>query len=169
MKTIKGLLLIVILLSCSEDKKEFVLGPSSDEYRNITEELSANEFENIKVFILQNGDKQTFCNMFNHNPNYSFSGFEVYLNPEVGQLNINCDPAISDFNEIVIQDLDSDPPYYHIRIVKQGHIKNEKIFVPEGMQERNVYLLKYYNYNLDSMEASVRTYINLLRIEMNRR
>ena len=80
--------------------------------------LSSENFRRIKRFVLQAGDRQTYCNRYNHNPHYSFGeGFEVYLNPDVGQRNINCDPARSDFDEIVIQ---IQPPrgvtlYYHLK------------------------------------------------------
>ena len=96
-------------------------------------------------------------------------GFETYLNPEIGQGNINCDPEISDFNEIVIRDQDADPQYYHILIVRQGDLENKEIFftVPEGMKEEKVYLLKYYEYDLDLMESKIYEYIEQIKNEID--
>ena len=64
-------------------------------------------FRAIERFILSNGDRQTYCNMYNNNPHYALGdSLHVYLNPSVGveQHNINCDPTKSDFNQIVVQD-----------------------------------------------------------------
>lgn len=66
----------------------------------------------IKEFILEKGDRQTYCNMFNNNPHYSFDGVDAYLNPSPSgpenhpQYNIDCDPAPSDFNILVLKTAD---------------------------------------------------------------
>ena len=57
--------------------------------------------------------------MYNNNPHYTFKEFNVYLNPEVGQFNINCDPNLSDFNEIVIKTYKSDYPYCYVEILDE--------------------------------------------------
>jgi len=49
-------------------------------------------FDLIKTFVLTNGDKETYSNMYNNNPHYSFDGLEAYLNPEIGQGNITAKP-----------------------------------------------------------------------------
>ena len=67
-------------------------------------ELTAANFQRIKSFILRHGDRQTYCNMYNRNPHYDFGAFQVYLDPDVGQQNINCDPELSDFSTLVVQD-----------------------------------------------------------------
>lgn len=74
--------------------------------------LTRQNFEAIKRFILAQGDRFTYCNMYNHNPRYQFGGFEAFLTPEIGQGNINCDPARSDFNEIVIRDWSTEEVYF---------------------------------------------------------
>jgi hypothetical protein len=169
MKNILGFILIIILGCCSDNNRDDKINNNSDEYRDITKNFSIQEFEAIKNFILENGDRQTYCNMYNNNPHYSFEGFEVYLNPEIGQGNINCDPEISDFNEIVIKDQNADPQYYYILIVRQGDLENKEIFfsVPAGMKEEKVYLLKYYEYDLDLMESKIYVYIELINNEIN--
>jgi len=133
---------------------------TSDDFLDITNMMSYNDFENIKNYILSKGDRETFCNMYNDNPHYSFTGFEAYLNPEIGQLNINCDPELSDFNEIVIRDQSSDPQYFHLLIVHIGDLDNEQITRnTSGLIEGKVYLLKYYEYDLGLMAEKVRLYI----------
>jgi len=137
---------------------------TSEEFLDITHLINYNDFESIKTYILSNGDRQTYCNMYNNNPHYSFTGFETYLNPEIGQLNINCEPEISDFNEIVIRDQSSDPQYFYLHIVRSGDLKNEQIFRNvTSMIEGKVYLLKYYDYDLELMDEKVSSYINKMR------
>lgn len=79
--------------------------------------LSRANFETIKVFVLERGDRLTYSNMYNSNPHYRFDGFDVYLNPEAGQRNINCDPALSDFDEIVIHEQKVGGEYFRVKRV----------------------------------------------------
>jgi hypothetical protein len=73
------------------------------------------EFRAIRDFILRQGDRRTYCNMYNRNPHYSFDGFEAYLNPDVGQRNINCEPELSGFDQLVIQDWSTSTIYFSAR------------------------------------------------------
>ena len=57
----------------------------------------------IKEFILKNGFRSTYCNMYNNNPAFHGKNFHFYLNPDNGQKNINCDPDKSDFNTLVMR------------------------------------------------------------------
>jgi hypothetical protein len=137
---------------------------TSDNFIDIIHMLNYNDFEKIKNFILENGDREGYSNMYNNNPHYSFDSFETYLNPEIGQLNINCDPAISDFNEIVIRDLGSDPQYFYLLIVHIGDLEKEQITGNiSGLIEGKVYLLKYYKYDLDKMSEKVKIYIDEMK------
>jgi hypothetical protein len=68
--------------------------------------------DTIKAFILQQGLRETYCNMYNNNPTYRTSNFAFYLNPDSGQANINCDPAKSDFNNLTIRSIQSDRNQY---------------------------------------------------------
>ncbi len=135
---------------------------SSTEYRDITDYFSMQKFENIKTFILENGDRQTYCVMYGNNPHYSFSGFEAYLNPEIGQKNIGCDPTISDFNQIVIKDVSASPQYYCFQIVRKGDTGKESIHIVDGMNEERVYLPNSYNNDMDSMESNVKKYLAII-------
>ncbi len=161
MKNIYILFIMMILFSCTDKD----ITSSSDMYRNIRDMISIQDFEDIKAYILTNGDRQTYCNIYNESPHYSFSGFETYLNPEIGQKNINCDTSISDFNEIVIRDQSSIPKYYYILVVRNGDLDNEKIDLSpyDGVCEGNIYLLKNDDYNLDSMKNNIVKYINVLK------
>lgn len=57
----------------------------------------------IQQFILKQGKTQTYCNMYNNNPAYPVGKYHFYLNPDTDQGNINCDPKLSDFHTLVIQ------------------------------------------------------------------
>lgn len=65
--------------------------------------LSRENLLKVKQFILQGGQRETYCNMYNDNPAYHTTNFRFYLNPDSGQQNINCDPAKSDFNNLTIR------------------------------------------------------------------
>ncbi len=80
--------------------------------------LTAANFQLLKLFILRHGDRQTYCNKYNQNPHYDFGGFHVFLEPDVGQQNINCDPDLSDFDTLVVQDWAAADIY--VRWVVQG-------------------------------------------------
>jgi hypothetical protein len=58
-------------------------------------------FKQIKEYILVYGDRQTYCNRYNNNPHIALKDMDIYLNPDDFH-NINCNPKLSDFNEIVI-------------------------------------------------------------------
>ncbi len=133
---------------------------AQDDFLDITYLISYHDFEKIKAYILSKGDRQTYCNKYNNNPHYSFPGFEAYLNPEIGQRNINCDPALSDFNEMVISDRRSDLPYFHLLMVRMGDLENERVARNvAGTMEGKIYLLRYHDNDLAGMAEKVKPYI----------
>lgn len=137
--------------------------PITNEYRDITLKLSVHDFENIKNHILRYGDTKTYCTIYSNNPHYTFDYLEVYLNPEIGQFNVNCNPEISDFNEIVIRDQNSDPQYYILLIIRQGDLAKSEIADSNlELKEEKIYLLNYYEYNFDTMEVNVSRHIDLI-------
>ena len=166
MKQIISFLIVLNFCYCNNSVEESSNDSSTKEFIDITNQLSFQDFENIKNFILAFGDKQTYRNYDNNNPHYSFEGFECYLNSEIGQENINNDPLISDFNQITIQDLGKLFNYYDIQIVREGDIDNSKIKVIDGMKEGNVYLLKYYDNDLNIMKDSLNKYIEVIQNEI---
>lgn len=75
------------------------IGQEGDDEKVVTR----SNFLKIKQFILKNGRRETYCNMYNRNPAFHTKGFQFYLNPDTGQRNMNCDPAKSDFNALTIR------------------------------------------------------------------
>lgn len=76
--------------------------------------LATQNFLRIKQFILTKGDRQTYCNKYNNNPHYGFSTMDIYLNPDTGQQNINCDLKLSDFNGMIVRTRDF--TYYSVNM-----------------------------------------------------
>jgi hypothetical protein len=56
----------------------------------------------IEEFILQQGKRETYCNMYNNNPTYHTTNYHFYLNPDTRQRNRNCDPTKSGFQNLTI-------------------------------------------------------------------
>lgn len=161
MRVIFGLLFISILVSCDNKENE----PLSNDFRDITNQLSIQDFEKIKMLILDSGIYEPFCNMYEKQPVYSFGKFSATLLPEVGQLNITCDPQISDFNKLVIYDSDLQSRYIHFLIIRQGDKNKANIEIPDyaGLKENKVYLIRYYDYNLDEMFDKSLYYITQMK------
>jgi uncharacterized protein (DUF2141 family) len=57
----------------------------------------------IQQFILKQGKRQTYCNMYNNNPAYQMKNYQFFLNPDDGQGDINCDPKKCTFHTLVIR------------------------------------------------------------------
>ena len=165
---VSSMLFLVNLVAVSVNFTAPQSDTSSTDYRDITNNFSIQEFEDITNFILKNGDRQTYCGIYGNNPHYSFDGFDAYLNPEIGQRNVGCDPEISGFNEITLRDLSDKQRYYHIRIARKGDSENEWIYIPKGMTEEKVYIYRYNNSdNLDAMANSVLSYLTIIKKEMS--
>lgn len=159
--TVKILILILLagIIGCENEDPLL----NSDEARDITSYLSYQEFEQVRTYLIEEGDKETYCSMYNDNPHCSINDFDIFLNPEIGQGNINCDPDLSDFNQITIRDWETDQQYYTIQIVRSGDIENENISVIEGMREKKIYLLKRHDYNLEEAVTILPEYIEAMK------
>ena len=145
--------------STGNDKKN-----SSNEYRDITKVFSEQDFEDVKNFILKNGNQQTYSNLYNNNPHFSFEEFNVYLNPEIGQSNMDCDTSLSDFNQLVIQDLESNPGYYYILLVREGDLQDDNITPFElDLEEKHVYVMGDDDYPLDVIENNATKYLKKIK------
>ncbi len=171
MKTFGTIVISFFVINCiavtsNIDIKLYLADSLNIEFLDITDSLSMYEFDSIKRFILNNGDKEDFSVMYSNNPHYSFNGFEAYLNPEIGQGNSNCDPELSDFNEIVLRDLDALPQYYYIHIVRSGDLNNNNIFTYEGMEEDKVYLLNLYNEDINLLENNLYKLLEIIKKEI---
>ena len=87
--------------------------------RDISEILSVLDFERIVQFILDNGGRKTYSNMYNHNPHYRLENFDIYLNPISQWLNWTEEHLsflVSDYDVIVIHDRNNSPAYYSIKL-----------------------------------------------------
>jgi hypothetical protein len=69
-----------------------------------TEEKTITRENLIKIqqFILSQGRRETYCNMYNNNPAYETKNYRFYLNPDTGQGNANCDLKKSGFHNLTI-------------------------------------------------------------------
>lgn len=85
--------------------------------------LTKDNLLKVKQFILKNGQRETYCNMYNDNPAYRTKQFLFYLDPDTGQLNGNCDPAKSDFNTLTIRSANGGKNQYRkVEFIDQHYI-----------------------------------------------
>lgn len=167
MKQVISFTLSIILLNCSSTKN--IIDKNLDEqmnFTNITNQIDANEFEKIKKFILNNGDKMTYRNFDNNNPHYKFENCDIFLGSDIGQKNINNDPQISDFNQLTIADWNSDIKYYELIIVRKGSLKENKAWIKKGMEDNQVYLLDNYDKGLKLMKKQLQDYLKQINKEI---
>ena len=103
--------------------------------------LTDKKFLDIIEFILKNGGRQTYCNMYNNSPYYRFAEFSIYLNPINQSINWTKDELstkISDYHEVVIYDSNADVQYYHLRL------NGNMVLLDSGKQkDKSVFLLQY--------------------------
>ena len=79
--------------------------------------------DTIKDFILKQGFRETYCNMYGNNPAYTTANYAFYLNPDTGQENINCDLNKSDFNSLTIRSIQGGRNQYrNIEFVKEVYV-----------------------------------------------
>jgi hypothetical protein len=95
--------LILILVSGCSGSHESTPSQDAEAPQQVDGVLTAAAFNRIKDYILAHGDRQTYCNIFNNNPHLALGNMDIYLNPDTGQHNINCDPKLSGFNHMVIR------------------------------------------------------------------
>lgn len=155
--SIKHLLLSFILITFSDLSAQKMNSKTQNQFLKITNQFSVEDFEQVKNFILKEGNQKTYRNFDNNNPYYDFKKFEVYLASDMGQQNINNDPKISDFNTLTLKD---DNQYYEIIIVRTGYIKAKKKGIVNGMQENEVYLTDYGRNDLDKIPNQLIIYFN---------
>lgn len=137
-------------------------------YEDVSNLVSYNEFEQIKNFILEKGDKKTYRNFDGDNPHYKFGNFDVFLGADIGQRNITNDPDISDFNQLTIMDWKSEFTYTKVIIVREGDIKNNKQWILEGMEEGKVYLVHVHNGEINILKNNLSKYLEKIREEISK-
>ena len=132
-------------------------------FLTITNQFSVEDFEQVKNFILKEGNQKTYRNFDNNNPYYDFKKFAAYLASDIGQQNINNDPKLSDFNTLTLKD---DDQYYEIIIVRTEDIKAKKKGIVNGMKENEVYLTDYGRNGLDKIPNQLIMYFDdMLKVE----
>lgn len=129
------------------------------DFEDISDLISMMEFEQIKNFVLKNGNRQFYRNIDSNNPHYKFEGFDVFLGADIGSRNINNDPDISDFNDLTIMTMNSSVIYYNLIIVREGDLKNNKAWILDGMKENKVYLVSTYNKEMEVMKKNLPKYL----------
>ncbi len=163
MKNLLLLILILFLSSC-EDNGQNSISTNANEAIDITDSFSCMDFELVNYFILKNGDNQSISSLYGCTLYYAFPQFEVYLYPESPQ-NSNCEPIISDFNQLVIRDQDNDPQYFHIQIIRKGDLKNKEVFytVPDWAVEERVFLINPYDEDIEDLKNGVMNYLTTIK------
>ena len=124
----------------------------------ISNKIDLKKFETIKKFILEKGDKKTYRNFDNNNPHYNLDDYEVYLGSDIGQRNINNDPKVSDFNELVIHYKGEVPVNLRLVAVRNGNIRSNKQWLSKSMKEGNVYVQKIKNISVKETEDYIESF-----------
>ncbi|QXP58452.1 hypothetical protein [Olleya sp. HaHaR_3_96] len=124
-------------------------------FTNVSDVISFEEFEQIKAFILKNGDKMIFRNFDNNNPHYKYVNCDVFLGADIGQRNINNDPDISDFNQLTIKNRKANIKQYELIIVRKGDLNAEKQWIKKGMEEEQIYLVDDYDKGLELLKNNL--------------
>jgi len=137
-----------------------------ENFINISNKLSLDDFENIKNFVLEKGDTRTYRSFDNDNPHYSFEFFDVFLGSDIGQKNMNNNPEKSDFNELTIADWDSEIQYFTIIAVRNNDIKNKKEWFLDGMKEESIYLVDHNNIGIETLNKKLSKYLKSIHPEM---
>ncbi len=159
--------LTVLFLNCgwvntNSDKK----GGEPVNFKEISSEVDCQLFERVKNFVLTRGDRKFFRNFDGNNPHYRFQNCHVYLGADIGQRNMGNDPALSDFNQIVINGNEAASLSCELVIVRKGDLKEGKAWVQPGMEEEKVYLTDAYNKGLDVLEKELPRYLEQMRKEI---
>jgi len=103
--------------------------------RDISDIVSKQTFEELVRYILSNGDRMTYCNMYNNNPHYDLEGFDVFLNPLSQRLDHLLSCSVSDYDTVVIKDWGSRHTYYEIMLVEgRVYISNPYEVEPAGYE-----------------------------------
>jgi hypothetical protein len=78
--------------------------------------LTAAVFKKIQNHVLTHGDRETYCNMYNNNPHLLVEGIDIYLNPENGQENMNCEASLSKFDHMVLRRRKQFEVYHRLKL-----------------------------------------------------
>jgi len=129
MKQLLFTILILVLVSGCANSCKSTPAPVAEATQETDEVLTAAAFNQIKDHILAQGDRQTYCNMFNNNPHIALGDMDIYLNPDTGQQNINCDLTLSEFNYMVIRTRE---PWKYYRVQLNLKATGPDLIIQEG-------------------------------------
>ncbi|MCD4672042.1 MAG: hypothetical protein K8R77_05195 [Anaerolineaceae bacterium] len=129
MKQLLVTILILVLVSGCSNSCEPTPSPVAEAPQETDSVLTAAAFNQIKDHILAQGDRQTYCNMFNNNPHVTLGNMDIYLNPDTGQQNINCDLKLSEFNHMVIRTRE---PWKYYRVQLNLKATGPDLILQEG-------------------------------------
>lgn len=88
----------------------------------INEILPSSDFEQIRSFILKNGDRKTYCPNYTDNPHYQVKDgdIEVFFNPSVGRKST---PGESDYTIMyIVSDVNQTPFNYYLYLTDGGDV-----------------------------------------------
>jgi hypothetical protein len=124
-KICAGLLLISAVRSFAEEKPFM---------KDMSDALSGQEFQEIARFILDNGDRKTFCEVYQNNPHYrSDDMIDIYLNPVSSEKDLSEKISASDYNAIHIWAINAD------LILSEG-----KVYYEDALYRETAYRGKDY-------------------------
>ncbi|MCP2029793.1 hypothetical protein L1276_004987 [Flavobacterium sp. HSC-32F16] len=87
----KPIIVLLVLFSFVKSISQ-TMTPNETNFLKITNQFSVENFEKVKEFILEKGNRKTYRNYDSNNPFYDFGEFQSYLGADTGQQNINNDP-----------------------------------------------------------------------------
>jgi hypothetical protein len=148
-KIICSLLLIVFIVFAFDVFAETIdvrikVRQDKDEENIVTRE----NLIKIQGFILSQGERESYCNMYSNNPAYKTMNYRFYLNPDTGQENINCDPKKSDFHNLTIRKVDRGKNQY--RTVE--FINKNFIYISSNWPTDDLTVDEIYKLVADAME-----------------
>jgi len=118
--------------------------------QNISDILSRSDFKEIVRFVLTNGDRKTYFNMYSNNPHYMIGVTHIYLNPVSQWINACKDElsmSVDDYNEIYVENRAS--LYWPYRIV---------------LFEGEVWIADFSKKNTEKYENTIRSeYVPILK------
>lgn len=98
-------LILIALASCMPPAVATTIDVRLRIRQEKTEEKTITRGNLIKIqqFILQQGKRETYCNLYNDNPAHRTKNYNFYLNPDTKQKNGNCDLTKSGFHNLTIR------------------------------------------------------------------
>jgi hypothetical protein len=114
--TYRKLCAVAVVLACGYVQQALAATIDANLRLRSSEETVLNRanLTTVKEFIIKQGRRETYSNMYNDNPAFRLQPWMFYLNPDTGQQNINCEIGRSDFQTLVIRVPQAKNQYCHI-------------------------------------------------------